>query len=379
MNPIRKQITRMPAVGLVTAACLAAVTGRAQAALLLYEPFNYSTGTASGSGVLLSGQNGGTGFATGSSWSTSNTGTANSVTTYLQGNLSGVNLSNGTANTFNGTVANLPTSGGYFGSVTSPPGGTSNTTDHMFAWRTIDPAVTATFTHGSTTWMSYVSARAFNSNASGPKLAIGAGRLQGDRGYTAAGEAIGMGGGVGSNAGSNTLKVYGQFWDDISTVTFDNYDPTGKQTGSGNSSTPVTVPTQAFDWARETSGQPIANIVIAKITWSDTGPDVLRVARFLPTDGTLTEAMFNTAALSSETWPIQPSLNQSTFNTISIAGARYFADEFRIATTFEEVVGTVPVPEPTALAAVAVACMAGANAWLRRRGFVPGGGRGLRA
>lgn len=162
-----------------------------------------------------------------------------------------------------------------------------------------------------------------------------------------------MGGGVGSNAGSNTLKVYGQFWDNLTTATFDNYGPTGKQTGTGTTSTAVQVPAQAFSWASDSvTSQPIANIVIAKITWSDTGPDILKVARFLPTDGTLTEAMFDTVALSSQTWPIQPSLNQSTFNMISIAGARYFADEFRIATTFAEAVGGAVVPEPSILPAV---------------------------
>jgi len=351
---------------LMLVALAASLPCRATAALLLYEPFGYSTGTASGTGVLLSGQNGGTGFAAGSSWSTSNTGTANSVTVYQQGNLSGVNLSTGVANTFDGLVSNLPTSGGYFGSVGL--GGTANTTDHMFAWRTIDPSVTATFLDGTSTWMSYVSARAFNLNASSPKLAIGAGRLQGDRGYQAAGEAIGMGGGVGSNTGSNTLKVYGQFWDNITTATFDNYDPTGKQTGTGTSSTAVQVPTQAFSWATDSAtSQPIANIVIAKMTWSDSGPDILKVARFVPSDGPLSEAMFDAIALSSATWPIQPSLAQSTFNTISIAGARYFADEFRIATTFAEVVGAA-VPEPSqgiSLLAGGGACLLGLA---RRRG-----------
>jgi len=369
----------VPSLAFAAATMLMAVPpNTATAEVLLYESFNYTTGTASGSGVLLAGQNGGTGFATGSSWSTSNSGTANSVTVYQQGNLSGVNLSTsatppGAANTFNGTVPNLSTSGGYFGSVTSPSGSTANTTDHIIAWRTIDPAVTATFTHGSTTWLSYVSARAFNANASSPKLAIGAGPLLSDRGHVAQGEAIGMGGGLGSSAGSNTLKVYGQFWDQqvAGTGSFQNYDATGLQALNNASTTPLNTnpavsPWQAFTWASEASAQPIANIVIAKITWSDTGPDVIQVARFLPSDGPLTESMFNASALpSSTTWPVQPDLNQSTFNTISIAGGRYFADEFRISTTFSSV---APVPEPGTEPAL-LAGLAAAAAAARLRGW----------
>jgi hypothetical protein len=348
-----------------------------RATLLVYEPFNYPSGTTSGTGVLLNGQSGGTGMT--GSWATVNTGTANSVTNYLQPNLSGVNLNTGVANTFNGTVANLPTSGGYFGSIGL--GGTANTTDHIYAYRTLDPSVTATFTAGSTTWFSFVSARAFNANATGPKLAIGAGRLStSDRGQTALGEAIGAGGGLGTNAGSNTSKVYGQFWDQAvaGTGTFQTYDATGSNPLNNSSTTPLNTdpaisPWQAFTWASDSgTGQPIANIVIGKIQWNDGTPDVLTVARFLPTSGTLTEALFNSSALpSSTTWAVQPDLDQSKFNTISIAGGRYFADEFRIATTFDEVVGVSIVPEPSLLAVLG-AGLAGLTAAVglqRRRRF----------
>lgn len=329
--------------------------GVSRATLLVYESFNYATGTTSGSGVLLNGQSGGVGMT--GAWTTVNTGTANSVTNYLQPNLSGVNLNTGVANTFNGTVTNLPTSGGYFGSIGL--GGTANTTDHIYAYRSLDPSVTATFTAGSTTWFSFVSARAFNANATGPKFAIGAGRLSTtDRGQSAQGEAIGAGGGLGSNQGSNTLKVYGQFWDQAvaGTGTYQTYDATGSNPLNSSSTTPLNTdpaisPWQAFTWASDSStSQPIANIVIGKIQWNDGTPDVITVARFLPTSGTLTEALFDASALpSSTTWPVQPNLDQSTFNTISFAGARYFADEIRIATTFNEVVGVAPVPEPSML------------------------------
>ena len=365
----------VPSVAFAAAAMLMGVTPTPAAAeLLLYEPFDYLTGTASGSGVLLGGQSGGTGFAPGSSWTTSNTGDANSVTVYQQGNLSGVNLSTGVANTFTGTVPNISTSGGYFGSVTSQPGATARTTDHIYAWRSLDPAVTATFTAGSTTWMSFVSARAYNLNAAGPKVAIGAGPLTStDRGHTAQGEAIGMGGGLGTTG--NTLRVSGQFWDQqvAGIGSFQNYDATGLQAAANNTTKalntdPAVDPLQAFTWAQELDAQPIANILITKITWSDTGPDAIQVARFLPSDGPLTESMFNASALpSSTTWSVQPDLAQSTFNTISIAGSRYFADEFRIATTFASV-APAAVPEPGTATAF-LAALAAATAVARLRGW----------
>jgi MYXO-CTERM domain-containing protein len=68
---------------------------------------------------------------------------------------------------------------------------------------------------------------------------------------------------------------------------------------------------------------------------------------------------------------VQPDLDQSKFNTISIAGGRYFADEFRIATTFDEVVGVSIVPEPSLLAVLG-AGLAGLTAAVglqRRRRF----------
>lgn len=367
---------------LARAACAVAtialfMPGMSRATLLVYESFDYATGTTSGSGVLLNGQSGGVGMT--GSWTTVNTGTANSVTNYLQPNLSGVNLNTGVPNTFNGTVTNLPTSGGYFGSIGL--GGTANTTDHIYAYRTLDPSVTATFTAGSTTWFSFVSARAFNANATGPKFAIGAGRLSTtDRGQTAQGEAIGAGGGLGINAGSNTTKVYGQFWDQAvaGTGSFQTYDATGSNPLNNSSTTPLNTdpalsPWQAFTWASDSStGQPIANIVIGKIQWNDSTPDVLTVARFLPTSGTLTEALFDASALpSSTTWPVQPNLDQSTFNTISFAGGRYFADEVRIATTFNEVVGIAPVPEPSMLGLLGTA-MAAVVCLRRHRGSLVG-------
>lgn len=323
----------------------------AHATLLVYEPFDYTTGTASGSGVRLAGQSGGTGFASGSSWSTFNTGTANSVTVYKEGNLSGVNTSTGAANVFDGTVDNLTTSGGYFGSVGL--GGTANTTDHIEVWRALDPAVTATFVEGATTWFSFVSTRAFNANATSARFAIGAAELKEDRGHLANGEAIGVGGGL----QSNTLKVFPQFWDDTETVgTYNNHNVAGVQVGTGASTTNSIAAADCFGWQGtlpDGTTYAAPNIIVGKIEWHDGSPDVISIVRFLQTD-TLSEANFNTAIaaqpnLCSANWlpARQPNLDQSQFDTVSIAGGRFFADEIRIATTFDEAVGkTVVVAGP---------------------------------
>jgi hypothetical protein len=338
-------------IALVSAFVLAS-TFDSRAALLVYEPFNY----ASGGPVALSGQAGGGGMT--GTWSTTSTGVS-PISVYNQGTSSGVHLNTGVDNPYVGTVSNLTTSGGYMGPAASLSGGTTTTTDHMYASRALAPSVTATFTAGSTTWFSFVSVRAFNLNASGPKFAIGASDFttsSTNRGQTAGGEAIGIGGGLGASAGSNTNKVFGQFWDENVTGSgsFQNYDPTGLQTVNSAATVPVVVTApvlitdpaqQGFTWDT-TAGAP--NIVIGKIVWSDSGPDVLSFARFLQADGALTESMFNSTAFSSSTWPSQRNVDQSQFDTISIAGARFFIDELRIATTFTDVIsGTSVVPEPS--------------------------------
>ncbi len=180
----------------------------AQADLLVHEPFAYASGTASGptlNGFQLHGQNGGTGMT--GAWSTFSTSTS-PITVYSQGSQSGVNLDNSgpVLLNYDGTVANLPTSGGYFGM------GGSNTTDHMLVWRTLDPSVTATFVEGATTWFSFVSVRGYVANPAGMKLALGKGPLKEDRGQLSTGEAIGGGSGLGSSV-RNAYKVYPQFWD----------------------------------------------------------------------------------------------------------------------------------------------------------------------
>jgi hypothetical protein len=315
--------------------------------------------------VLFDGQGGAEkGFEAESNWSTITTGSFGppnpSATVYQEGTLSGVVRLNadfgGGGNAFDGTVDNLPTSGGYFGSATTPEGSDQNTTDHILAWRALDPTVTATFTDGSTTWFSYVSARAWGRNGRSPSFAIGAGRLTGDRGNVALGEAIGAGGANRntSGVGTNTLGIFPQFFDRVLGSPGEEGGTFNIRHSAGDSSVAVpfadyrswhALPT-ATNPAEENAHFAVPNIIVGKIIWREGDvPDEISVVRFLETD-TLSEANFDAAIvdqpmLSSVNWleERQPVLDQSKFDTVSFGGGRFFVDEVRIATTFSAVIG----------------------------------------
>ncbi len=359
---------------------LAFITGNsAQATLLVYEGFDTATttGVASGptlNGFRLQGKTGGMGFATGSSWNAFENGTGRYITVYAQGAAPGTNFATSpvTPLTYNGTCANLPTSGGYFG-----PNGT-NTSDHMIISRPLHPAVTATFKNGTTTWFSFVYVRSGNPNPAGAKLAIGKGPLLEDRGSSSTGEAIGGGGGLGSSE-RNARKIYPQFWDGApltpgSISGGSNYDVQGVVTGASGGVHYLTAPYYDQGQILQVNGfngdqtmlqdlnNGVPHIIVGKIEWQPNGtPDVISVVQFLSNDSTLTEAAFDARIaaqplLSSANWPAtilsypgsgspfmatvyKPDLDQSLFDTVSIAGGKMFGDEIRIGTTFMDVVG----------------------------------------
>ena len=355
MNPSQPTRFTRPSAGKPLAAILAtslALTCSSSAELLVHEPFDYPTGTASGNGVLLDGQGGGIGMT--GSWSSFSGSAGFPVTVYQEGTLSNVILTTSVANIFDGTVDNLPTSGGYAGSYGSgSPGGT----DHAQIWRTLDPSVTATFVDGTTTWFSFVSARAYNPNARSPSFAIGADKLVEDRGNTALGEAIGGGGRNrqgSSDVFGSTMAVFPQYWDQV-------LGSPGETGGNFNHQNVIgggtILAADAMVWERTYPdlSESVPNIIVGKIEWHDGSPDVISVVRFVQTDE-LTEAAFDALIvaqpnLSSANWPegIQrPDLDQSQFDTISVGGGKYFTDEIRIATTFAEATGQ-SAPEPFTL------------------------------
>ncbi|GAG17425.1 unnamed protein product, partial [marine sediment metagenome] len=173
----------------------------------------------------------------------------------------------------------------------------------------LDSSVTSTFVDGAVTWMSYVAGIAFPGGVTHhkPNLAIGQGELLDNRARDCNGQAIGAGNRF--NSYNNARAVY---WIP---------DPAAEDHHYSDASAGGFLPQQ---------------LIIAKIEWSDTGNDTVSVAVFDIASGytALTEADFDADTQST----ISADLDQSTFDTLSFHGTRANFDEFRIATTFEDVV-----------------------------------------
>ena len=89
------------------------------------------------------------------------------------------------------------------------------------------------------------------------------------------------------------------------------------------------------------------NIVVGKIQWDAEaeGQDIITVVRFLE-DEILSEAEFDALVadqpnLSSANWDVdkKPDLDQSQLDVITIMGLKFFVDEIRIGTSFDDVSG----------------------------------------
>ena len=339
----------------------------AHAELLVHEPFAYPNGPLAGK----SGAKGTTG-----TWTTYDNNKGWGV--HQEGNLSGVNLNNTFGpNLFDGTVANLATSGGYAGIANPVLVGldasfTGNVADHMHAHIALDPSVTAKFTSGSTTWFSFVSVTGYNANPCSPQIMIATDTHNyGSRGGSMSNSGSGIGGGGAFPRWNNFDVLPHYFNGGIDHTTPGGYlggvlgGHSGIQRSGSTSATADGVldnDTQTMPWTGGTIGVDYGapNIVVGKIEWDAEvdGKDIISVVRFLESD-IISEASFDeliTAkpALSSANWVApttnpsatsnKPDLNQSQFDTLSVAGGKFFIDEIRIATTFWEATGQEPPP-----------------------------------
>ena len=341
---------------------IGAMANTASATLLVYEPFAYADGwlKADGSGGALG-----------------TTGTWNADCTingdwriHQEGDTTGVVVAPGPPierNMFDGTVANLITSGGYVGVPgpldMNPPKGVDEDAEvgrNQSADIGIASSVTETFQSGTTTWISYVSVRGWDRNEEHANLVLGTipapNQSRGDNygGIGTGGSGFGTGGGPTRN---NRTDIYPMFYDagQYSNATG---DIAGNSYGDGAHEVPQA---DAMDWVEyDADGFGAANIVVMKLEWdADDTKDIISVARFLETDA-ISEAAFDAMIiaqpnLSSANWAVEnkASLDQSQLDTLTFMGLKILVDEIRVATTFDEAVPVVPEPGTFVLLAVA--------------------------
>ncbi|MFP6858027.1 MAG: hypothetical protein VCA73_12180, partial [Roseibacillus sp.] len=255
-------------------------------------------------------------------------------------------------NHFDGIVDNLPTSGSYVGLPGPADVGRGPDEDfeigrNMDASIALDPSVTATFQSGTTTWFSYLAVKAWDRNEETPNLVIGTDPAPaGSRGDNYGGigngfSGFGTGGGPTRN---NRTRIYPMFYD---AGQYSNVN--GAIPGNAYNQAAFEVSAaDSFVWQEndgdENFGAP--NIVIGKIQWDAEagGEDIITVVRFLE-DETLEEAGFDALVaaqpnLSSANWADanKPDLDQGQLDTITFMGLKFFVDEIRIGTTFDDVV-----------------------------------------
>ena len=350
-------------------AALALTATSANAALLVYEPFAYDDGKLTGQGGAL---------GTTGTW-TAYDSNYKDWHVHPEGSTTGIVTNGNTTepyeaterNMFDGTVANLMTSGGFAGLPGPADTGADPERDHEIGRHQngfigLDPGVTATFQSGTTTWFSFVSVRAWDRNEHGAHMIIGTDPgANENRGVTLTNDGSGIGGGNGPPRNGRT-RIFPQYF---SEGVMSNALGTG---GTGFNDLP-TLPnaTHTMPWDEYTPGGEFGppNIVVGKIQWdADTdGKDIISVVRFLEAD-VLDEAAFNALiaaqpGLSSATWDAdkKPDLDQSLFDTLDFAGTKFFVDEIRIGTAFGDV---TPIPEP---ATMSLLVLGGLGVLARRR------------
>lgn len=337
------------------AAAFAFTSVSVSAALQVYEPFAYADGFFDGTVSTALG-------TTGNWHSRSSTNDVNDWRIHQQGDTPDIAIGGGLFNTFDGTVANLATSGGYVGlpgaeDLASIASGTDTATgNNMNADISLAASVTNSFgTTANTTWISYVAVQGWDRNEETPNLVLADGAApDNSRGDAAGGIGTGISG-FGTGGGptrNNRNDIYPMIYNQGQ---YSNW--TGDVAGNSYSdATHEVLPADGMTWeSTDADGFGAANIVVMKLEWNaDTGgEDIISVARFLETD-VISEAAFDAmivaqANLSSANWAdaMKPDLDETTLDTITFMGVKFLVDEIRLGTTFEDV---TPVPEPSSLA-----------------------------
>ena len=332
----------MKRILLTVVAVVFALSVSADAKVLLYEPFAYDS-------TALTGQGGA--FGTTGVWNSAAQNDPLGWQVHQEGTLSGAMWSDGvTPITYDGTFDCLWTLGGYAGHGSA---GYKLNADIGLAAR-----VTNSFKSGSTTWLSYVSVVSFEKNYELPNLTLGTipapTPSRGDTygGIGTGGDGIGTGGGPNRD---NRRDIYPMFYDAGQYMNMQGAIPGNSYSGNPD--------TFVDDTGRFVALTDVANLVVMKIEWdADGGKDIISLGRFLEGDTDdrcgccccYTEAAFDAMILAkpnltSANWADEdkPDIDQSTLDTITFAGIKYFVDEIRIGTTFCDV---TPCPEPMTVA-----------------------------
>ncbi len=364
----------------------------------MYEPFDYADGPLSFNGGALG--TAGAWTATDGSidwWNHPGGSTTGQV---WDVGLDGINDGvDDRRNIFDGTYTNVAYSGGFAGAAAPGDRGLDEWLDqgtgNADANIGLDPSVTATFQSGTTTWMSWVTARAWDRNEGTPQVMLAnTASSGGSRGASLnGGDGIGAGGGP---SRFNLQDIYPQYFEfgvnnsvpggyqnDANVANMGifgghngeqiGFYAGGRQTATGELDEVGQPRTQTMPSARLDANGDFGdyNVVVVKIEWdADTnGEDIVSAVAFTSTDA-VTEAAFDayiaaTPLLSSKNWqgfsgmlldPItqqmvqfdydanKPNLDQSTFNILNVQSLKFYIDEIRIAQDFSSVIGNFVPP-----------------------------------
>lgn len=343
----------LPRTSLLLAALAIPMT--ASGALQFYEGFNYSDDFLANS---TNGQSAGV-LGAASDWNASETYNGD-MWVHPEGSTVGILVDATNYNLFDGTVANLPTTGGFLGPAGQTDTGGAIADGEFSRNATADIALASSITNsfgtGNTTWLSYVTAQAWDRNEEMPNVVLGTdpfpNQSRGDNygGIGNGGTGIGTGGGPTRN---NRDDIYPMFY------TAGQYNNvTGAIANNAYSDAAHEVPeADSMDWEPLTEGGDFGevSIVVMKIEWNadSSGEDIVSVVRF-DDDDVFSEANFDALVLakpnlSSANWLAanKPNIDETQLDTLTFSGIKYFIDEIRIGTDFADMTA---VPEPSSLA-----------------------------